>query len=68
MWPVTRVGLGKLLAPAKQPLPLGADALWGWGQQDTELGALSPHRLPGPPGHAGPDLPEAPACGFCFGF
>lgn len=46
-----RVGLGKLLASAKQPLPLGAEAPWGWGQQGTQSWGLrlSPHRLPGPP-------------------
>lgn len=64
MWPMARVGLGKLLASAKQPLPLGAGAPWGWGQQGTELGAVSVT----PQAVHGPDLPEAPAHGFCFGF
>lgn len=63
-------GLGKLLAPAKQRLPSGAGAPRGWGQQGTELGAASvtPQAARAPQAVHGPDLPEAPASGFCFGF
>lgn len=67
-WPMARVGLGKLLASAKQPLPLGAGALWGWGQKGTELGAVSvtPQAARAPQAVHGPDLPEAPACSSCL--
>lgn len=57
-------GLGELLALAKQHQLLGAGAPWGWGQQATELGAVTPQAARAPQTMHSPALSETYARGF----